>query len=194
MERDAYGKLVEWKKRTDRRPLVLNGARQVGKTRLLKEFGRREYRNVAVINFNQHPELQAIFRDTDTERLLRVSSAVTNERILPGETLLILDEIQEAPQVLTSLKVFCEKAGEYHVAAAGNLPGWSDHQGTGYPAGKTDEIQLYPLSFHEFLGAMGKDLLLEQLRRQRWEEMNQLLPMLMELLRQYYSKVECRRW
>ena len=186
MERDAYRKLLEWKQRTDRKPLVLNGARQVGKTWLLNEFGRNEYKNVAVINFDQHPELQNAFQDYDPERLLRVFSAVSNEPILPGETLVILDEIQEAPGAIVSLKYFCENAGEYHIAAAGSLLGLSVHQGTGYPVGKTDEIQLYPMSFSEFLNAMGKKQLLNQLRQHRWDELNSLLPMLKELLRQYY--------
>ena len=186
MERDAYRELLKWKQRRDRQPLVLNGARQVGKTWLLNEFGRREYKNTAVINFDQHPELQDIFQDYDTGRLLRMFSAISNEPIIPGETLLILDEIQEAPKALTSLKYFCENAGEYHIAAAGSLLGLSVHQGTGYPVGKTDEIQIYPLSFSEFLNAMGKEQLLAQIHQRRWSELNSLLPMLKELQRQYY--------
>ena len=105
MERDAYRKLLAWKQRTDRKPLVLNGARQVGKTWLLNEFGRNEYKNVAVINFDQHPELQNAFQDYDPERLLRVFSAVSDEPILPRETLVILDEIQEAPGAIVCFKV-----------------------------------------------------------------------------------------
>ena len=186
MKRDAYQSLLSWKRNPDRKPLVMFGARQVGKTWLLNEFGRNEYKNVAVINFDEHPELQSIFQDYDTDRLIRLFSVTTNQRIVPGETLLILDEIQEAPPALTSLKYFQEKANQYHIAAAGSLLGLSVHSGTGYPVGKTDELPLYPLSFREFLAAMGKEILLKQMQSGRWEELNQTLPILTELLRQYY--------
>ena len=186
MKRDAYQALLSWKKSPDRKPLIMFGARQVGKTWLLNEFGKNEYNNVAVINLDEHPELQNSFQDYDTERLIRLFSATANQRIIPEETLLILDEIQEAPLALTSLKYFQEKANQFHIAAAGSLLGLSLHEGTGYPVGKTDEIQLYPLSFREFLAARGKDILIEQLQSHKWDELNQMLPMLIELLRQYY--------
>ena len=104
-----------------------------------------------------------MFSDYDTERMIRVFSALSGERIIPGKTLIIIDEIQEEPRALTSLKYFCEDAPQYHIAAAGSLPGLSTHEGSGYPVGKTDELNLYPLSFMEFLDAAGKEILVEQM-------------------------------
>lgn len=186
MERFAYDKLVEWKKSKDRKPLILNGARQVGKTWLLKEFGRREYEDVAYINCDEVTAMQDAFTDFDTARLIRVFSALSNVTIRPGRTLIILDEIQIIPRGLTSLKYFCENASEYHIAVAGSLLGIGLHEGTGFPVGKVDEINLYPLSFGEFLIALGKQKLLESIKTHNWQETSALSSMYIELLRQYY--------
>ena len=186
MEREMFARLREWKEKKGRKPLVLFGARQVGKTWLLQEFGRREYENTAYINCDNNPAMAGLFFDYDIDRLLRGFSAVAGTPIRKEKTLIILDEIQEVPLALTSLKYFQEKAPEYHIAAAGSLLGLSTHQGTGYPVGKTDELTLYPLSFHEFLRAQGKDALLDILRTNGWEEIAPFREILTDQLRQYY--------
>lgn len=186
MERIAYNKLVEWKNKSNRKPLILNGVRQVGKTWLLKNFGQREYKNVAYINCDRTDEMKTIFSDFDTERLIRVFSALSNTTIEPGNTIIILDEIQVTPLGLTALKYFCEEAPEYHIVVAGSLLGIGLHEGTGFPVGKVDEITLHPMSFEEFLMAMGKDILLSQIKEHRWDELTSYSSTFIELLRQYY--------
>ena len=186
MKRLIYNKLLEWKNSKDRKPLIINGARQVGKTWILKEFGANEYSNVAYINCDEVEEMKTIFSDFNTERLIRSISILSGETIKPGETLIILDEIQVVPSGLTSLKYFCEKAPEYHIAVAGSLLGIGMHEGTGFPVGKVDELNLYPLSFKEFLLALGKDVLVSSIEEHRWSELSSLENMLIELLRQYY--------
>ncbi len=186
MERKAYSQLLDWKIGQDRKPLIINGARQVGKTWLLKEFGKREYKNLAYINCDETPEMKNAFSDYDVARLLRVFSAITEENIVPEETLIVLDEIQVIPSALTALKYFCENAPEYHIAVAGSLLGIGLHEGTGFPVGKVDEINLYPLSFGEFLNAMDKRTLVAQIEEHRWNELSALSHLFIELLRQYY--------
>ena len=186
MERTVYQQLYAWKNKDDRKPLILNGARQVGKTWLLKEFGKHEYDNVAYINCDETVEMKQAFVDFDTERLVRVFSALSGTEIKPEKTLIILDEIQEVPLGLTSLKYFCENAGEYHIAVAGSLLGIGLHEGTGFPVGKVDEINLHPLSFEEFLLAMGEKIIVQQMKECRWNELSGLSHRFIELLRQYY--------
>ena len=186
MYRALYNDLLKWKNSTERKPLVLFGARQTGKTWLLKEFGTQEYDNFAYINCDNNPIMANAFDDYDTERLIRVFSAVSNVRIEKGKTLIVLDEVQEIPAALTSLKYFCEDAPDYHIAAAGSLLGISVHSGSGYPVGKTDELTMYPMSFKEYLLAGGYDILLDNLESHRWSEMNVYLDKFIELLRQYY--------
>lgn len=186
MERIAYNKLVEWKNSKDRKPLILNGARQVGKTWLLKEFGSREYENVAYINCDEVEDMKNVFNDFNIDRLIRVFSALSGVVIKPEKTLIILDEIQVVPIGLSSLKYFCENAKEYHIAVAGSLLGIGLHEGTGFPVGKVDEVNLYPLSFKEFLMALGKEILIENMEAHRWSELSALSSTYIELLRQYY--------
>lgn len=186
MKRIVYSKLISWKKSKNRKPLIINGARQVGKTWLVKEFGKCEYENTAYINFDKNPDMQAVFSDFDTERLLRIFSVSSGVIIKPEKTLIILDEIQEAPKGLTSLKYFCEEAPEYHIIAAGSLLGIEIHKGTGFPVGKVDQISLYPLSFKEFLMALNKDLLVDDLEEHRWNEISVFNNLFTDLLRQYY--------
>ncbi len=186
MERIAYNKLVEWKNSKDRKPLILNGARQVGKTWLLKEFGSREYENVAYINCDEVEDMKSVFNDFNIDRLIRVFSALSGVVIKPEKTLIILDEIQVVPIGLSSLKYFCENAKEYHIAVAGSLLGIGLHEGTGFPVGKVDEVNLYPLSFKEFLMALGKEILIENMEAHRWSELSALSSTYIELLRQYY--------
>lgn len=186
MERTAYQKLLEWKGKKNRKPLILNGSRQVGKTWLLKEFGSKEFETFAYINCDDTPEMKVSFSDFDTERLIRVFSSVSGIEIQPQKTLIVLDGVQEVPLALTSLKYFCENASEYYIAVAGSLLGIGLHEGTGFPVGKVDEINLYPLSFEEFCKALGRTRLVEQVREHRWDELSSLSHTFIELLRQYY--------
>jgi len=186
MERLAYKKLLGWKNNKNRKPLILNGARQVGKTWLLKDFGEKEYESVAYINCDETKDLKAVFSDFNTDRLIRAFSAISGVNIKPENTLIILDEIQIIPIGLTSLKYFCENAPEYHIAVAGSLLGIGLHEGTGFPVGKVDQINLYPLSFKEFLLALKKDQIYNAIQTHKWEELSSLSSIFIDLLRQYY--------
>nr|WP_288742554.1 ATP-binding protein [uncultured Mediterraneibacter sp.] len=164
MLRFAMQRLKEWKQKDNRKPLIIMGARQVGKTWLMKEFGKQCYEKVAYISFYNNKRMANAFQmDFDIKRIimnLNIESGVT---ITPGNTLIILDEIQDTPKVLESLKYFCEDAQEYHVIAAGSLLGVAIHEGVSYPVGKVDMLDLYPLNFREFLCAMGEEKLKEAL-------------------------------
>lgn len=186
MKRLFLEKLIAWKNSPSRRPLVLEGARQVGKTWLLKQFGATEYKNCVYINCDHNPMMDALFSDFDIKRILLALSAQTKQQIIPGETLIIFDEIQVSPLALTSLKYFCEDAPEYHVAVAGSLLGLQVHSGTGFPVGKVDRLSLNPLSFKEFLLALGENILVEYLDKGRWSEYAALKSKLIQLLREYY--------
>lgn len=186
MERSIYSSLKKWKESPTRKPLILQGARQIGKTYILKEFGAREYSEVVYINCDDNNDMQNMFVDYDVDRIIRSLSAISGISIKPSTTLLILDEIQEVERGLASLKYFCEKAPEYHVAVAGSLLGITLHEGTSFPVGKVDMLYMYPMDFEEFLLAMGKDQLVELLRNNSWAALTPLRGMLTELLRQYY--------
>lgn len=186
MERSIYSSLKKWKESPTRKPLILQGARQVGKTYILKEFGAREYSEVVYINCDDNNDMQNMFVDYDIDRIIRSLSAISGVSIKPSTTLLILDEIQEVERGLASLKYFCEKASEYHVAVAGSLLGITLHEGTSFPVGKVDMLYMYPMDFEEFLLAMGKEQLVELLRSNSWSALTPLRGMLTELLRQYY--------
>lgn len=186
MERSIYSSLKKWKDSPTRKPLILQGARQVGKTYILKEFGAREYSEVVYINCDDNNDMQNMFVDYDVDRIIRSMSAISGVSIKPSTTLLILDEIQEVERGLASLKYFCEKAPEYHVAVAGSLLGITLHEGTSFPVGKVDMLYMYPMDFEEFLLAMGKEQLVELLRSKSWAALTPLRGMLTELLRQYY--------
>ena len=186
MERTIYNNLLSWKNNPGRKPLIIDGARQVGKTWILKEFGKKEFKNTAYINCDKTAEMKSVFYDFDVKRLIRVFSSLSEEVIVPGETLIFLDEIQEAPLGLTALKYFCEEAREYHIVVAGSLLGISLHEGTGFPVGKVDEMKLYPMSFSEFIQASGRQQLLELLQSHKWVEISALSPSFIDLLRQYY--------
>lgn len=186
MERSIYSSLKKWKESPTRKPLILQGARQVGKTYILKEFGAREYSEVVYINCDDNNDMQNMFVDYDLDRIIRSLSAISGVSIKPSTTLLILDEIQEVERGLASLKYFCEKAPEYHVAVAGSLLGITLHEGTSFPVGKVDMLYMYPMDFEEFLLAMGKEQLVELLRSNSWAALTPLRGMLTELLRQYY--------
>lgn len=186
MERSIYSSLKKWKESPTRKPLILQGARQVGKTYILKEFGAREYSEVVYINCDDNNDMQNMFVDYDVDRIIRSLSAISGVSIKPSTTLLILDEIQEVERGLASLKYFCEKAPEYHVAVAGSLLGITLHEGTSFPVGKVDMLYMYPMDFEEFLLAMGKEQLVGLLRSNSWAALTPLRGMLTELLRQYY--------
>lgn len=152
----------------------------------MKEFGACEYSEVVYINCYDNNDMQNMFVDYDVDRIIRSLSAISGVSIKPSTTLLILDEIQEVERGLASLKYFCEKAPEYHVAVAGSLLGITLHEGTSFPVGKVDMLYMYPMDFEEFLLAMGKEQLVELLRSNSWTALTPLRGMLTELLRQYY--------
>jgi hypothetical protein len=187
MERFLLQDLDAWKASPARMPLLLHGARQVGKTWLLQEFGRTRYENVAYVSFDTSLALREQFAlDYDVARLFKALQVATRQEINPGSTLVILDEIQECPQAITALKYFCEQAREYHVVAAGSLLGITLHQGTGFPVGKVDLLNLYPLNFREFLDAVGERFLREQLDAEPPATMAPYAPHLEDLLKTYY--------
>lgn len=168
MERKIEQQLIQWKNKThDRKPLLLNGARQVGKTYILRKFGSKEFKNVVYINLETNLSVASYFDDAIApERLLRYLEASANEKIIPGETLIILDEIQSCERALTALKYFCEETPEYHIAAAGSLLGVAIHrQHYSFPVGKVETLTLHPLDFEEYLWARDKRLLAQEIRQ-----------------------------
>ena len=187
MKRKLYNALIEWKNDPDRKPLVLEGARQVGKTWLLIEFGQNEYQNLVYVNFHDDPEAQEIFRvDLKVDRIMYLLESITNQKITAGKTLIFMDEIQEAYRGLDSLKYFCENAREQHVVVAGSLLGTTHRKGESYPVGKVNLLTLYPMTFEEFLWAKGEEKIAEMLARADWEMLQILDFKVQELLRQYY--------
>ncbi|MCH5236896.1 MAG: ATP-binding protein [Muribaculaceae bacterium] len=188
MKRDIYSKLLEWKESNDRKPLMLYGARQVGKTYILKELGRNEFDNMVCINCYKNPIVEKIFsQDVDITRILRELSAYSGENIQPSSTFLFFDEVQEIPEVVASLKYFYEERPELHVAVAGSLLGVMEMKGISFPVGKVDIMHLYPMVFTEFLEAVGETGKLDLLRDAAMRtSVNSLLPSFVELLRQYY--------
>ena len=187
MKRTIISQLKKWKESPFRKPLILTGARQVGKTYILKEFGAQEYENVAYINCDGNSEIADIFADDyDTRRVLMVIGAISKQPIIAGKTLIILDEIQEAPRGITALKYFAEKAPQYHVVAAGSLLGIAMHQNDSFPVGKVDFMHLYPLTFFEFLDAIGESRMVELLMSKDWNMITMFRNKFEECLRQYY--------
>jgi len=162
MRRFALQTLKKWKERPERKPLVIHGARQVGKTWLMKEFGRTEYENTAYIWFEKNERMRNLFAgDLDTRRLLVGLEAETRQKIVPGKTLILFDEIQDCPNALTALKYFNETMPEHDIVAAGSLLGVFLHEGVSFPVGKVEFMDLRPMSFREFLDAMGEENLSE---------------------------------
>jgi len=186
MRRDAYQKLLKWKASKHRKPLILNGARQVGKTWLLKEFGRCEYESTAYMSCDVVKNLDELFADFNVERIILNMSAITRVDIKPEKTLIIVDEIQECPRALSALKYFCEDAPDYHIAVAGSLLGIFFHQGFSSPVGKVDFLRIYPMTFEEFISARRNEQLLGILGNLDYNVMTPLANMLTEELRRYY--------
>lgn len=186
MERKCIEKLVEWKSKTNRKPLIIKGARQVGKTWLMKEFAQREFSKWVYINFEDNELAKGVFeKDFDIQRIIMQLSIATKTNI-DKETLLLFDELQEAPRGVTAMKYFQEKAPEYPIIAAGSLLGITLHEGTSFPVGKVDFLELYPLSFIEYLQAIGEKLLSSLIEQQQWDTLMPFHDQLCEHLKTYY--------
>lgn len=187
MRRKIYQQLLKWKENKDRKPLMLLGARQVGKTWIMQHFGEREYKKVAYVNCDDEPRMKQLFDlDYNMERILMALQAITSVKVTPGDTLIILDEIQEIPRGLHSLKYFCEKAPEYHVMVAGSLLGVTLGKGESFPVGKVDMLFMYPMDYEEFLEATGNEGWIDILHSKDWALIDMMMPKMVELLRQYY--------
>ncbi|MDY4793220.1 MAG: ATP-binding protein [Pararoseburia sp.] len=187
MYRIAMEKLKKWKQSKHRKPLIIEGARQVGKTWLMKEFGRQEYQDTIYINFDSNSRMAELFAaDLDVERLIMGLELHIGHKIDSDKSLLIFDEVQEVPRALASLKYFYENAPQYHIICAGSLLGIALHQGTSFPVGKVDFLKLYPLSFKEFLMAIDKERFAELLDSQDFQMITSFKQMYIEALKQYY--------
>ena len=187
MERFVLQKLIEWKNSPGRKPLVVKGARQVGKTWLVREFGRSNFQSFAYINCDSNNTASELFeQDFDVKRIIRGLSAISDVSIEPGNTLIFLDEIQEIPRAVQSLKYFCEDASEYYVIAAGSLLGIHEHKNISFPVGKIDSLQMYPMSFFEFLLAVSGKPMAQMAMESALEDLSALHSKLTEYLRQYY--------
>ncbi len=187
MQRELLQFLVKWKTKDDRKPLIIRGARQVGKTWLMKEFGKKHYQNIAYVNFETALSLHHIFESGfDVEKLLMALNIETNADIIPGETLIILDEIQECEAAITSLKYFQENANQYHIVAAGSLLGVASKKNRSFPVGKVDFLDLHPLNFSEFLLAVNEPQLLDLLQKKDWRLITAFKSKYIDLLKQYY--------
>ena len=185
--RIAIEKLYQWKKSSRRKPLIMEGARQVGKTWLMKEFGRQAYEDTVYINFDSNSRMAELFAsDLDTDRLIMGLELYAGKKIHPDNTLLIFDEVQEVPRALTSLKYFYENAPQYHILCAGSLPGIALHEGTSFPVGKVDFLKLYPLSFKEFLMATGKERFAGLLGSQDYDMITGFKQTYIDALKHYY--------
>lgn len=187
MYRMAMENLLAWKQSRRRKPLIIEGARQVGKTWLMKEFGRQAYGDTVYINFDSNARMAELFAsDLDTKRLVLGLELYAGRKIDPEKALLIFDEVQEVPRALAALKYFCEDAPQYHIVCAGSLLGIALHRGTSFPVGKVDFLKLYPLSFQEFLMAIGKKQFSELLDQQDFSMITSFRETYADALKQYY--------
>ena len=187
MQRHILSKLKDWYQRPTRKPLVIQGTRQVGKTWAMKHFGEQYFKKIAYINFDNNQPMKALFDvDFDIQRLLLGLQIESGVDITPNDTLLIFDEIQEVPKALSSLKYFYENAPEYSIITAGSLLGISVHQGLSFPIGKVEFLAMYPMDFIEFLWACGDSRLVDLLQSQDWQLITALKIKFIERLRQYY--------
>lgn len=186
MKRKIYQKLLEWKNNPRHKPLVLLGARQVGKTYILKEFGKKEFNNFVYVNCHNNPFASSLFSDFNIKRILYQLEQDNECNIIPGKTLLFFDEIQEVKNGIPALKYFCEENRELHVVVAGSMLGVSLREDESYPVGKIDTFRMYPMTFEEFLQANGRERLADSLREMQWEELSIHHETLVEYLRQYY--------
>lgn len=187
MDREIMNELKAWKERSDRKPLILLGARQVGKTYILKEFGKKYYKHTAYINCDDNELVKDLFTpDYDMNRIILSIGSISGTRVLPGETLIILDEIQELKRGLNALKYFCENAPQYHIAVAGSLLGITLHQGESFPVGKVNTLEMHPMTYEEFLTAKGEHMMCEMLQQKRWDVIASTKSRYIQSLREYY--------
>ena len=187
MYRYAIEDLRNWKYKKNRKPLIIEGARQVGKTWIMKEFGRQEYQNIVYINFDSNARVAELFSaDLDTQRILRGIEIYAGKKIDPENTLIIFDEVQEVPKALSSLKYFCEDTPEYHIICAGSLLGIALHDGTSFPVGKVEFLKLHPLSYKEFLMATGKELYAELIDQKDYQMIASFKQIYVDALKEYY--------
>jgi predicted AAA+ superfamily ATPase len=187
MKRYAIKQLLEWKNNPNKKPLIIEGARQVGKTWLMQEFGKSEYRQVAYINFENNLQMKMVFdMDLDPKRIIQDIGLNTNLTINPKDTLIIFDEIQECPRALTSLKYFNETAPEYSIIAAGSMLGVTLHKGTSFPVGKVDFMTLYPMSFVEFLEAIGEERFIPFMEKLDFQTISVFKDVIVRLLKHYF--------
>lgn len=187
MRRNKIEELISWKNSASRKPLIIRGARQVGKTWLMQEFGKTQYAQTIYLNFERNKRLKTLFSDDfDIKRIIVALQAETGLTIDAANTLLIFDEIQEVPEALTALKYFHEDAPQFHIISAGSLLGVALHSHTSFPVGKVIFMDLYPLSFSEFLEALGEKTLIELLIIKDWKLINTYKSRFIERLRQYY--------
>ncbi len=187
MYRESIANLKNWKEDKFRKPLIVRGARQVGKTWLLKEFGRTSYAKFVYVNFEETPALQNIFAaDFDIERIITILQIQAQTTITADDTLIVFDEIQSAERGVTSLKYFCENAPQYHVIAAGSLLGMGLHSQVSFPVGQVDFLDLRPLSFYEFLLSLNESALVDALKAKNWGVVSVFTEKLKEYLRYYF--------
>lgn len=187
MKRDIYNKLLQWKNDSNRKPLIITGARQVGKTWIMREFGKNEYAKVVYINCDNEKRIETLLsEDYNIDRILLGLQAISGVNIKSDKTLIIFDEIQQIPRGLHLLKYFYEENPEYHVMVAGSLLGITLNQGVSFPVGKVDIMEMNPMNFNEFLEAMGQEQLLKVLNTNDWKLIDSLSTKYIELLRQYY--------
>lgn len=187
MKRNAWKQLQEWKEKEGRKPLLVKGARQVGKTYLVRKFAEAHFKNVVYVNCDNEPRVKNLFaEDYDIERIIKMLQLISGQKIVAGETCIFLDEIQEAPRGLASLKYFQENAPQYHVVVAGSLMGIALHKGTSFPVGKVDVIEMFPMTFGEFLSASGEEDLRQLLEEADWPSIKIMKSRYTDLLRQYY--------
>jgi len=187
MYRYAIENLDEWKNSKNRKPLIIEGARQVGKTWIMKEFGKKSYNKTVYINFDSNVQMAELFSiDLNVERIIMGLELYAGHKINPADTLIIFDEVQEVPKALSSLKYFYENAPEYHIVCAGSLLGIALHEGTSFPVGKVDFLKLYPLSFKEFLMAIGLERFAELLDKKDYDMIKSFKQTYIDALKQYY--------
>ncbi|MBR3932773.1 MAG: ATP-binding protein [Clostridia bacterium] len=187
MYRYAIENLDKWKNSKNRKPLIIEGARQVGKTWIMKEFGKKSYNKTVYINFDSNAQMAELFSiDLNVERIIMGLELYAGHKINPADTLIIFDEVQEVPKALSSLKYFYENAPEYHIVCAGSLLGIALHEGTSFPVGKVDFLELYPLSFKEFLMAIGLERFAELLDKKDYDMIKTFKQTYIDALKQYY--------
>lgn len=186
MERSIYSSLLKWREKTKHKPLILLGARQVGKTFILKELGNKAFDNLVYLNCHEDPFVRSLFSDLIAKRIVHDIEIRKEVQIIPGKTLVFIDEIQEAPNGIASLKYFCEDLPDLHVVAAGSLLGITLREGESFPVGKVEIMRMYPMTFLEFLVAANRPKLAETIMAKDWGTLTSFHEELINYLRQYY--------